>query len=456
MYFYERSMQLLKPQGALSFITSNKWYRSGYGKALRTYMRSHSKLMSIIDFGDEAVFTALAYPTIVIAQKRDMPLNPPPEADEVLALNWSKEQEVEQFPMVFSDAAFAVPQRELKADGWQLEPPAKRRLLQRMRLAGTPLGEYCKGHFYYGLKTGLNEAFVVDGTRRAELIATDQRSAEVIKPYLRGRDVKRWSTKPQDLWVIFIPWHFPLHEDASITEASAQAEKLFRKNYPAIYEHLRQFMPQLKSRDQTETGIRYEWYALQRFREFWREFERPKIIYPDIYLHQSFSWDSQGYYPANTCYFIPTDQKWLCGLLNAPAIEWFYEQIANRIQGGYLRAFSDRMQTVPIPPASLAQQSIIESLVTAVIEIDDPKVEQLINGLVYELFFPDDLRAAGIRLFDACEREHITRLATLQGAALQTESAALAERIFSNNHPIYAMLFDLQALDVVRIIEARD
>ena len=456
VYFYERSMQLLKPQGALSFITSNKWYRSGYGKALRTYMRSHSKLMSIIDFGDEAVFTALAYPTIVIAQKRDMPLNPPPEADEVLALNWSKEQEVEQFPMVFSDAAFAVPQRELKADGWQLEPPAKRRLLQRMRLAGTPLGEYCKGHFYYGLKTGLNEAFVVDGTRRAELIATDQRSAEVIKPYLRGRDVKRWSTKPQDLWVIFIPWHFPLHEDASITEASAQAEKLFRKNYPAIYEHLRQFMPQLKSRDQTETGIRYEWYALQRFREFWREFERPKIIYPDIYLHQSFSWDSQGYYPANTCYFIPTDQKWLCGLLNAPAIEWFYEQIANRIQGGYLRAFSDRMQTVPIPPASLAQQSIIESLVTAVIEIDDPKVEQLINGLVYELFFPDDLRAAGIRLFDACEREHITRLATLQGAALQTESAALAERIFSNNHPIYAMLFDLQALDVVRIIEARD
>ena len=90
------------------------------------------------------------------------------------------------------------------------------------------------------------------------------------------------------------------------------------------------------------------------------------------------------------------------------------------------------------------------------IEIDDPKLEQLINGLVYELFFPDDLHAAGIRLFDACERENITRLATLQGEALQTEAEALVERIFSNSHPIYAMLFDLQTLDVVRIIEARD
>ena len=104
----------------------------------------------------------------------------------------------------------------------------------------------------------------------------------------------------------------------------------------------------------------------------------------------------------------------------------------------------------------MVQQTIIESLVTAVIEIGDPKLEQLINGFVYELFFPDDLHAAGIRLFDACALEHIIRLATLQGSALQTEAEALAERIFSNSHPIYAMLFDVQALDVVRIIEGRN
>ena len=129
-------------------------------------MRSHSKLLSIIDFGDEAVFTALAYPTIVVAQKRETPLNPPPETDEVRALNWSKEQPVDQFPQIFAQEAFVVPQVELKMEGWQLEPPIKRRLLQRLRMAGRALSEYCNDGLHYGIKTGFNEAFVIDGTRR--------------------------------------------------------------------------------------------------------------------------------------------------------------------------------------------------------------------------------------------------------------------------------------------------
>jgi len=143
-----------------------------------------------------------------------------------------------------------------------------------------------------------------------------------------------------------------------------------------------------------------------------------------------------------------------CGPLNALAVEWVYEQIANRIQGGYLRAFLERMQSVPIPATSPAQKSVVESLVLAVISTGDLRLEQLINGLVYELFFRDDLHRAGIRVFDACD-EDVARLVTLQGAALQTGAESLAARIFSNTHPIYAMFFDLQTLDVVRIIEER-
>lgn len=113
-----------------------------------------------------------------------------------------------------------------------------------------------------------------------------------------------------------------------------------------------------------------------------------------------------------------------------------------------------------MPSSSSAQRGLLDAigqtLASGLLLSTTGRFEQLVNGLVYELFFPDDLHAAGIRLFDACEREHITGLATLQGTALHTEAEALAERIFSNSHPIYAMLFDLQALDVVRIIEARD
>jgi len=166
------------------------------------------RLNSIIDFGDEAVFTALAYPTIVIATRREQPLNPAPASDQVRALNWSQEHPVEQFPVVFQQEAFDVPQSELKKQGWQLEPQSQRQLLARIRSAGTPLGEYVQGRFYYGIKTGLNEAFVIDGATRQRLIAEDPKSAELIKPYLRGRDVKRWKVEWADLYLIAFPFGF--------------------------------------------------------------------------------------------------------------------------------------------------------------------------------------------------------------------------------------------------------
>ena len=451
VYFYERSMQLLKPQGALSFITSNKWYRAGYGKALRTYLRSHSKLISIIDFGDEAVFTALAYPTIVIAQKRDVPLSPPPEADEMLALNWSKEQPVEQFPLVFAATAFAVSQAELKPEGWQLEPPRKRQLLQRMRLGGVPLGEYCHGHFYYGIKTGLNEAFIIDGEQRAQLISEDSKSSEIIKPFVRGRDIKRWKVEPQNLWIIFT------RHGIDITQ------------FPGVLSYLKPFkkrlMPRPDAWDESRQGVwpgrkqgSYEWFEIQDNVAYWKDFESPKIVYPDIALSPQFAWEDRGFFTGDTTFFIPSPTRHLLAVLNSSACSWFFSQISPSIQNGYYRFKSIYCKQIPIPPTRANQADALSSLavVVAVSQHSGAKFEQLINGLVYELFFPDDLHAAGIRLFDACEREQITRLATLEGPALQTETDALAERIFNNSHPIYAMLFDLKALDVVRIIEARD
>lgn len=122
--------------------------------------------------------------------------------NDVSVLNWDSTNEnyrVSDFPDVFAAERFGVPQRDLKRDGWQLEPPTKRQLLARIRKAGQPLGEYCKGRFYYGIKTGLNEAFVITREQRDALVALDPKSADIIKPFLRGRDVKRWNVESQDL-----------------------------------------------------------------------------------------------------------------------------------------------------------------------------------------------------------------------------------------------------------------
>ena len=219
-------------------------------------------------------------------------------------------------------------------------------------------------------------------------------------------------------------------------------------------------MPQLQARDQRETGILYEWYALQRFREFWREFETPKIVLRRFMDKPTYAFDDRGFYINNALSIVAGATPFLACVLNSPCTWWFLKATCTDLQGGFIQAHNNNQAPIPIPRASDAERVALDVL-GRVLCMPEPgeftaRLEQLANGLVYELFFPSDLHAAGIRLFDACARENITRLATLEGAALQTETHALAERIFSNTHPIYAMLFDLQALDVVRIIEARD
>lgn len=449
VFFYERSVKLLKPQGVLSFITSNKWYRAKYGEGLRQFMATHTRLKNIIDFGDEAVFTAIAYPTIVIATRREKPVFPPPAADEVRALNWEQTHPVETFPSVFSAESFLVPQSELKKEGWQLEPPGKRQLLGRIRMAGQPLGEYVKGRFFYGIKTGLNEAFVIDGATRDRLIAEDPKSAELIKRYVRGRDVKRWQVEWAGLYLITFPFGFH--------------EKL--ENYPAILHHLSQYEDDLRKRGQCTSSRngkgegQHHWLELDNNpkESYLAEFEQPKIFVPAIEDGVEYAPDLAGYYGNDKTNIIVTEEwRYVLAVLNSSVSWWITQQTFSGKQGGFYEFKPMYVSQLPIPAASQDLKKVLSAVVDGVLAIRDARFEQLINGLVFELFFPDDLHRAKIRLFDACEKAGIGKLAGLKDMALVSAANELAERIFATSHPIYAMLFDLQALDVVRIIEGRE
>lgn len=449
VFFYERSVKLLKPQGVLSFITSNKWYRAKYGENLRLFMASHMRLNSIIDFGDEAVFTALAYPTIVIATRREQPLNPAPASDQVRALNWSQEHPVEQFPVVFQQEAFDVPQSELKKQGWQLEPQSQRQLLARIRSAGTPLGEYVQGRFYYGIKTGLNEAFVIDGATRQRLIAEDPKSAELIKPYLRGRDVKRWKVEWADLYLIAFPFGF--HEQLS--------------EYPAILKHLSQFEDALRKRGQCTSSRggksegQHHWLELDNNpkESYLAEFEKPKILVPAIEDGVEYAPDLEGFYGNDKTSIIVTEEwRYVLGVLNSSLSWWITRQTFSGKQGGFYEFKPMYVSNFPIPSGTSTQKALMSSVVDAVLGTRDQRYEQLINGLVFELFFPEELHASNIRLFEACEAASLAKLAELQGDAQRNAAEKMAATLFANDHLVYAMLFDMQALEVVRIIEGNE
>ncbi len=326
VYFFERSLQLLRKGGVLSFITSNKYMRAAYGERLRTYLFYATHPRVILDFGDADLFTSVAYPCIFITQKvRQVDKGKLPDAKQFLIPQrvkqllddpdrnirvhaWQVGREFPDFPEIFEAESEKLAHRDLTPEGWRLESPASLRLLDKLRKVGTPLGQYVNGRFYRGITTGLNEAFVVDRSTRERLVADDSASAELLRPYARGRDVKRWIVNDPDLWLIF-------------TRRGCDIRK-----YPAIQQHLQQFRKRLNP---GAPGGRkpgpYKWFEIQDNIAYWEEFKTPKVIMGRFMDKPTYAFDSKGFFHNDALYFAAGATPFLAGILNSPCT-WFFLQ----------------------------------------------------------------------------------------------------------------------------------
>ncbi|MDQ3131074.1 MAG: Eco57I restriction-modification methylase domain-containing protein [Acidobacteriota bacterium] len=469
VYFYARGWNILRDKGTLAFITSNKYFRANYGEGLRRFLGNQTRILQIIDFGDAPVFEAAAYASIIVLQKEKA------KANQTQVWTFPQNETISDFEEGFRQLGFAVPQKELKGEGWRLENAETLRLFEKLRSCKTTLSEYVNEEFYRGIITGLNEAFVVDEKTKNDLIAEDESSREILKPFLRGRDVKRWITKFENQYLIKIESSSNVEHPWSGKKLE-HAEEIFAKTYPAIYNRFNssEFRSQLIKRDDQGN---YFWEL--RACAYWDKFEKTKIFYPDIYAHQSFAWDEKGYLSGNTCYFIPISDKWLFALLNSITIEWFYSQISNKIRGGYLRAFTDYMKQIPIPNAEDWQKEIIEKFVEYILFlkkntesptaaplfenksntfVKDASIivsyfEAIIDGLVYELFLPDELREAGKEFFAFLKK---VKLSALDGSNNEQIIRTVYQTLHAENHPVRQNLFLLDSIESVRIILGKE
>lgn len=390
-YFYKKGIDLLRSRGHLCFIAPNKFMRAGYGKNTRTLLTTKARPKAIIDFCELPVFEAGTDPAVVLVEKTI-----PSKDTELSAAIIKSPEEIDRLSEVVKQRGFPMQYSDLSIDGWTLESRNVLTLMEKLRRAGKPLGEYVQGKFYYGIKTGLNEAFVIDAETRKRLIAEDPKSEELIKPWLRGRDIKKWRAEWAGLYVIFIPWHFPLHDDASIQGASEKAEKAFQNRYPAIYNHLIQFKELLSKRNAAETGIRYEWYALQRCAAtYYKEFEEPKIVYNETSLNLHAFVDYRGLLINKTGFIIVSkENEFILGVLNSQMMDYYYRHNfpswGDPWKGGRVQFRGDRMADVPIPVASDKQKAAISEHVEKILADPDspdvPRLEKEINKLVYALY----------------------------------------------------------------------
>ncbi|MCB1673798.1 MAG: Eco57I restriction-modification methylase domain-containing protein, partial [Pseudomonadales bacterium] len=401
VYFYERSFDLLEPNGSFAFITSNKWYRANYGAKLRDWMKINTRIHQVIDFGDEAVFTALAYPTIVIATKREQ-VKQPADHELIKVLNWdqSTNPNIFDFPRIFAKHHFSVQQASLQPKGWQLEPQGKRDVLARLRAAGKPLGEYVGDEkICIGVKTGFNKGFIINLEDKDLIEEVEISTNKIIKPYLRGKNIKRWQADFDDTFLIQIE----SSENKTHTWSNLKsdlAEKKFKSTHPAIYDYMSPYRMNLINR--SDQG-RFFWEM--RSCSYWNKFSSPKIIWPDIALTPQFCWDESGSVVDMTAFILPNAEKWMLGILNSNCFFWAFSKNSSQIQNGYYRFKYQYVEQIPIPEATAHQKHVLETLVDEImISKERPKLERLMNALVYQLFFPEEFKAAGINLFQICTK----------------------------------------------------
>ncbi|MCE9508315.1 MAG: Eco57I restriction-modification methylase domain-containing protein [Alphaproteobacteria bacterium] len=404
-YFYRRGVEILKPKGHLCFIAPNKFFKAGYGENLRIMMTEQVRLLKVLDFGELPVFDAGTDPSIILFQKEK-----PTTKIDFAAIK--RKEDLNDLVSCIKKSSKEIFVADLATTGWNFSSGADKDLLRKLDKVGIPLGKYANGQFYYGIKTGLNEAFVIDGTTKKRLIEEDANSKEVIKPWLRGRDVKRWYSNNSDLWLIYLPWHFPLQMSADISGPSNKAEEAFKKRYPAIYKYISGFKGELLKRNQDEVGVRYEWYALQRWgADYWQEFEKPKIVYADIAKLMRATYDENSVYCGNTMYFLPTEDLSILGILNSTVFDWYarhkFQPLGDPWNGGRMRFIAQFMETFPMPPAKNRDKvaKLVKSVLAKKKENPDTNVTELEKSIDAEVYKLYDLSEDDVFLIESATRD---------------------------------------------------
>jgi len=358
-YFFERGLKILKPGGRLGYISSATFFKTGSGAPLRRFLRTKATIEHVVDFADLQIFEGVTtYPAILVMR------NDEPAADHTLSF-WKLESLPDSnFSASYAKKAAAYKQIGLTDGSWELEGVQLKALRDKIR-NGRPTLKDVYGSPLYGIKTGLNEAFVIDMPTKERLCAEDPKSAELLKPFLEGKDLKRWRQESRGLWIIYIP-----------------KNRVDIEHYPAIKSWLLPFKERLEKRATPQ-----EWYELQQAQEAYSpKMETPKIIYGHFQASPIFSFDQTGSYSNNKSYFLPYRDPFLLAYLNSK-VSWFvFSSFTTAVRGGFYEATAQHIEPLPIPAVTAAARGKIEQLVA---DCDEKAKRQYALQLAFVRRIPD-------------------------------------------------------------------
>lgn len=377
--FYENGINLLRNNGYLTFITSNKWMRAGYGQSTRSFFAEYNPV-TLIDIGSGVFESATVDTNILIIQKAK-------NSQKCLAADLSKTKDIK----TFNDISF-VTLTNLSPESWIITSNIEQRIRAKIKARGTPLKDW-DVQIYRGVLTGYNEAFIIDGKKKDELIKEDPKSAEIIKPILRGRDIKRYKGEFADLWLI----------------ATFPALKLNIDKYPVIRDYLKSFGKKLhqtgeefidengqKGKSRKKTGNK--WFETQDQIGYYKEFEKEKIVWKRIGSVLRFQFDSKNALCLDSTCFLTSkkqDIKYLLALMNSKVSYRLLLENSPKTGTGDVITSVQAIEPLLIPQISESEQKPFVDLVEKILiekqaGKDTTTLEQQIDNLVYQLYELDE------------------------------------------------------------------
>ena len=338
--FYEMGMKLLKPGALLSFITSNKWMRASYGEPLRKYFSERQDVIGLIDFAGYKVFdSATVDVNILTAATRT-----PSGCTKACSIN---KDEFDITKLSDYVQTHAVSSSFSSSDSWSILSEIERSIKEKIEAVGTPLKDW-DIQINYGIKTGFNDAFIIDSVKRNEILSAcqteeeRQRTAEIIRPILRGRDIKRYGYSWSGLWLI-----------NTHNGTKEGLERIHIEDYPSIKEHLDNYWLRLENRaDKGDTP-----YNLRKC-AYLDEFSKPKIVWAELSrTGNSFAYSDDGAMVLNTCYilsfndneFHEKELNTLLGFLNSKVALFYLDIISSKLDETGWRWLKQFVELIPVP-----------------------------------------------------------------------------------------------------------
>jgi Eco57I restriction-modification methylase/TaqI-like C-terminal specificity domain len=351
-FFLEQALRLVRPGGRVGFVLPNKFFKTDYGEPLREFLGANAWIEQVVDFGhNRDLFPEPDVFPCVLAARRPEPAEEAP-TDATVAVIPGDRADQDRLSSIVADLRFPMPLRSFNRSGWVLEPPDVRALMERIGKQNGTLLALVGRNLYRGVLTGFNDAFVVDTSKRDQLVSEDPASAHLFKRFLRGQDIERWASDWCGHWMIFIRHGTDIDR------------------FPAMRAHLSQFRKSLEPRPSDWKGNdwpgrkpgQYRWWEIQDSIAYFAFFEQPKIIYQEIQFYPAYNLDASGFYLNNKGFMIPASDSFLLAALNSPLLWWFGWRHFAHMKDEALTPQGFRMETLPIARPNQEQAERAEAI----------------------------------------------------------------------------------------------